>query len=248
MQGTVAKMDNLQSLFDHMKIEMSKQTDDIMTRIDEKLIPFRVEMQELRSENEKLKEKIKNLEKHKRSNNLILYGVKEAEKSTDNLIEIIKKKFKDDLNITIEDRDINMIYRIGKNNIENGKDRPILLAFVNFWKKNSIMANKKKLKNVYVSEDYPKEILDMRKKLQPNLEEERKKGNYAYINYDKLVIKQGKPGNEKRKRELSTSPKAKEHPRKQQVSTKTHRLNAFDLMRHRSNSLTSANSPTDQNA
>ncbi|XP_047032533.1 uncharacterized protein LOC124639300 [Helicoverpa zea] len=242
-------MENLQSFFDQMKIEMSKQTDDIMTRIDEKLIPFRLEMQELRSENEKLKEKLYNLERHKRINNLIVYGMKETEKSTVNLIEIIKRKFKEDLNITFEDRDVNTIYRIGKNNQENGKERPILLSFVNLWKKNEIMANKKKLKNIYVSEDYPKEIIDIRRKLQPKLEEERKKGNYAFINYDKLVIKQGKPGNEKRKREPSTSPNAKEqHPSKQQSSVKTHRLNAFDVMRNRSNSLPPTNLPTVQNA
>lgn len=236
-------MDNLQTFFDQIKIEMSKQTEDIMTRIDEKLVPFTLEMQELRSENEKLKEKIYNLEKQKRLNNLILYGVKETETSTENLIEIVKKKFKDDLNIIFENRDVNMINRIGKYNTENERERPILLTFVNLWKKNEIMANKKKLKNVFVSEDYPKEVLDTRKKLLPKLEEERKKGNYAFINYDKLVIKQGKPGNEKRKRESSTSPNVIENPRKQQLSAKTHRANAFDLMRNRSNSLPSANLP-----
>ncbi|GBP04928.1 hypothetical protein EVAR_3810_1 [Eumeta japonica] len=110
------------------------------------------------------------------------------------------------------------------------------------------MPNKKKLKNVYVSEDYPKEILDTRKKLQVKLEEQRKKGNYAFINYDKLIVKQGKPGNEKRKREPSSSPTKKEHPRKQQFSAKAYRLNAFDVMRNRSNSLPSANLPNDQNA
>lgn len=227
---------------------MSKQTEDIMTRIDEKLVPFRLEMQELRSENEKLKEKIHNLEKHKRLNNLILYGIEETEISTANLIQNIKKKFKDDLNITFEDRDVNKINRIGKKNAENERERPVLLTFVNLWKKNEIMANKKKLKNVYVSEDYPKEILDARKKLLPKLEEERKKGKYAFINYDKLVVKQGKPANEKRKREQSTSPNVIEHPRKQQLPTKTHRLNAFDVMRSRSNSLTSDNLPTVQKA
>lgn len=241
-------MNNLQSFFDQMKIEMTKQTDDIMMRIDEKLVPFRLEMQELRTENEKLKEKIYHLKKHKRLNNLILYGVKETEKSTVDLIEIIKKKFKDDLGITLEQRDVNTIYRIGKNKMENEKERPILLVFVNLWKKNEIMANKKKLKNMYVSVDYPKEILDTRKKLLPKLEEERKKGNYAFINYDKLIIKQGRPGNEKRKREQTTSPNIKEHPRKQQMSAKTYRLNAFDVMRNRSNTLSSANLPTDQDA
>lgn len=241
-------MDNLQSFFDQMKIEMSKQTEDIMARMDEKLVPFRLEMQELRSENEKLREKIHNLEKQKRFNNLILYGVKETETSTANLIETIKTKFKDDLNISFEDRDVNMVHRIGKNTTNNRRERPILLSFVNLWKKNEIVANKKKFKNLYVSEDYPKEILDMRRELLPKLEEERKKGNYAYINYDKLVVKQGKPGNEKRKREPSNSPKEIEHHHKHQLLAKTNRKNAFDMMRNRSNSLTSANLPPVQKA
>lgn len=95
-------MDNLQSFFDQIKIEMSKQTDDIMTRINEKLVPFKLEMQELRLENEKLTENIYSLKKHKRLNNLILNGVKETEKTIANLIEIIKKKFKDDLGIRLQ--------------------------------------------------------------------------------------------------------------------------------------------------
>ncbi|XP_061725389.1 uncharacterized protein LOC133531275 [Cydia pomonella] len=103
--------------------------------------------------------------------------------------------------------------------------------------------NKKKLKNAYAAEDYPKEVLDRRRELYSKLEEEREKGKYAFIKYDKLVIKEGKPGNEKRKREASSSPNVTEQPRKQQSTTKTHRLNAFDVMRNRCNSLSTPNSP-----
>ncbi|CAH0714155.1 unnamed protein product, partial [Brenthis ino] len=47
----------------------------------------------------------------------------------------------------------------------------------------------------------------VRKQLQPQLEEERKKGNIAYLKYDKLIVK--KPTDktrDKRKREDSGSP------------------------------------------
>lgn len=242
-------MDNLQKLFDQVKLEMANQTKEIIAQLDEKLQPFTREIQDLKLENEKLKEKIYYLEKHQRINNLVLYGIEESEKSIHTLTEIVKKKFKDDLNILVEDRDINMIYRIGKIDKNNTKARPIMVSFVNNWKKSDIMKNKNKLKNnVYASEDYPKEILNKRKELLPRLIEEKKKGNYVMMNYDKLIIKEGRPGNDKRKREISTSPSGSEQPRKQHLTTKTSRLNAFDLMRNRSNSLPFGSHPSEQKA
>ena len=164
----------------------------IIAQLDEKLAPFTREIQELKLENESLREKVYHLEKPQRNNNLILYGIKESEKSSHTLMETIKNKFRDDLNVFVEDRDINMIYRIGKTDLKKEKIRPILISFVNNWKRSDIMKNKNKLKNnVYASEDYPKEILDKRRELLPKLIEEKKKGKYAVLNYDKLIIKEG---------------------------------------------------------
>lgn len=230
-----------------MKIEMSNQTKQIVAQLDEKLAPFTREIEELKTENEILREKINYLEKNRRINNIILYGIKENETTSFCLMELIKKKFKGDLNISVDSRDINSVYRLGKK-VKDSKGRPILISFVNNWKKNEIMKNKKKLINAFISEDYPKEVLDRRRELQSQLKEEREKGNYVYINYDKLVIKEGKTGNEKRKRDLSSSPSAIEQPRKQQLTAKTNRLNAFDLMRNRSNSLPTANPLPDTEA
>lgn len=92
-------MDNLQKLFDQVKIEMSNQTKEIIARLNEKLVPFTRKIQKLKSENETLRGKIHYLEKHQRINNLILNGIKESENSKYTLMEIVKKKFKDDLNI-----------------------------------------------------------------------------------------------------------------------------------------------------
>ncbi|CAH2087570.1 unnamed protein product [Euphydryas editha] len=151
---------DLQLLFDQIKLEMAKQTKDIIAQMDEKLIPLKQELQEMRAENETLKEKLYYLEKHRRTNNIILYGIKESEKSPANLMEIVIKKIKEELNITVEGRDINSLYRIGKNATKNEKGRPILLSLVNNWMKIDIMKNKKKFKDAYASEDYPKEVLD----------------------------------------------------------------------------------------
>lgn len=236
--------DQFQLLFNKMKIEMQNQTESItntiMDRMDEKLKPILEENRNLKIQIQKLENKIEYLERDKKSNNIIIYGLKEGEKSTTELINYTKQKFQEELDITLGDYDINRIYRIGK--ITNkGRPRPTLLSFTNGWKKSEIIKNKKKSKVLYIADDYSKETLEKRKALLPKLKEERNKGNIAYLKYDELIIKENSTANEKRKREPSASPYANSQPRKQQVtsfSPKKNRTNAFELMRGRSNSLT----------
>lgn len=244
-----------QLLFDKMKLEMQHQsveitetvTNNIMSRLDEKLIPIIEENKNLRLKIESQEKEIEYLKKEKRDNNIIIFGVNEIEKTTLELMDNIKKPFKSDLNIDIEKNAINNIYRIGKRSIESNKPRPVLCSFVNGWIKNEIMRNKKHLKEIYVTEDYPKEVLAKRKALQAEMMEERKKGNIAFLKYDKLVVKGKETTNDKRKRE--TSPHSSDsQPKKQQVTVpcKINRTNAFDVMRMRSNSLTNTSSNKQQ--
>lgn len=244
-------MNDFEKFFDKLKLEMSqqmsKQTNDIISQIDDKINPIILELKELKLENHHLKEKIENLEKHKRRNNIIIHRMKETEKTNLDLMEIMREKIKKELDISVSEKDIDNIYRIGKVNQGSEKIRPILITFLNGWIKNKIMMNKNKFKDIYVSDDYPKEVIAKRKELQTRLLEERKKGNFAVIKYDKLVIKEGNNGKEKRKRETSSSPKTQTQPRKQYVTSKANRINAFDVMRSRSNSLSSFSQTTEQN-
>ncbi|KAJ0172549.1 hypothetical protein K1T71_011688 [Dendrolimus kikuchii] len=100
------------------------------------------------------------------------------------------------------------------------------------------MRNKKKLKELYITEDYSKETLEIRKQ----------KGNLAYIKYNKLIVKENSRAIDKRKREKSTSPQVELQPRKQQTlnSSKNNRINAFDMMRGRSHSLSTISTTTKQ--
>ncbi|KAJ8726769.1 hypothetical protein PYW08_015626 [Mythimna loreyi] len=233
-------MDNLQIFLEQIKVEMANQTKEIIAQMDEKLVPFSREMEQLKLENQELKSKISDLEKNRRANNIIIYGLKENEISSSHLLESVIEEIKKDLNITVTDRDINTIRRIGKLTLKNEKPRPILVSFVCNWQRNDILKNKKKLKDIHISEDYPKDVIRKRKELLPKLTEERKKGNYAIISYDKLIIRKGNPGMEKRKRDSSTSPAMYNQPRKQPATAKENRINAFDLMRGRSNSFSAS--------
>lgn len=234
--------EQFQLLFDKMKIEMQNQTTEltntILEKMEEKLKPVLEENQILKLKVEKLEKKVELLERDKKSNNIIIHGLAEKEQSTLGLIECIKKCFLDELGITIENFEINKIYRIGAIN-QNGKPRPTLLALTCGWKKTEIMRNKKKLNELYITEDYSKETLEIRKSLQPKLMEERQKGNLAYFKYDKLIVKENPKAIDKRKRDESTSPQVELQPRKQQTISKSkdNRINAFDVMRGRSHSL-----------
>lgn len=242
--------EQFQLLFNKMKIEMQNQTieltNTILDRMEEKLKPVLEENKILKLKVESMEKKVERLEKDKKRNNILIHGLEEKENSTLDLIINIKNCFLKELDITLEDYDINKIHRIGKKN--NEKPRPTLLSLVSEWKKNEIMRNKKKLKELYITEDYSKETLEIRKSLHPKLMEERKKGNLAYLKYDKLIVKEKSKAIDKRKREVSTSPQDDLQPRKQQTlsSSKNNIVNAFDILTSRSHSLSSISTTTKQ--
>ncbi|XP_022820328.1 uncharacterized protein LOC111352198 [Spodoptera litura] len=218
-----------QMLFEKMKIEMQNQTAElkesitksIMDTMDEKLSPIIEENKKLKSEVEKLQKEIEHLRRGERSNNIMIFGLEELETSTGKLLNKMKGIFKNDLNITLEDNEINKIHRIGNKNNERNKPRPILCSFVTNWKKNEIMKNKKSLSKIYITEDYSKEVLEKRRALKTELDKERQKGNVAYLKHDKLIVKENYSSHEKRKRDVSASPSSSSsyqmQPRKQQT-------------------------------
>lgn len=107
-------MEDFEKFFDKIKIEMSNQTKVIITQMNEKIAPLIRELHELKSENTDLKEKISSLEKQKRKNNIIIYGMKEEENPSIDLIKVTIDKIKIDLDIKIDKRDIDNIYRLEK--------------------------------------------------------------------------------------------------------------------------------------
>ncbi|GBP07884.1 hypothetical protein EVAR_78051_1 [Eumeta japonica] len=96
------------------------------------------------------------------------------------------------------------------------------------------------INTIYRIEDYTKEVLEKRKLLQTRLKEERMKGNFAYLKYDKLVVKDNNITKEKGKRKISSSPKNNTQVKKQTwPPSQGNRRNAFDVTRGRSSSLSS---------
>lgn len=226
-----------QILFDKMKVEMEKQTNIIFEKMNEKLEPLISDNKILKNKIEILEKKIEYLEKDTKKKNILVFGIEEKENTSFELLQKVQDIIKMDLKIILEQNDIMRIHRIGINKVN--KIRPVLIGFTNCWKRNEILKLRKNLKTVYVTEDFPKSVLEKRKSLQPQLLEERAKGNLAYIKYDQLIVKENNLNKEKRKRDQAMSPESQMQAKKlvrNNSINKENRKNAFDMMRPRSNS------------
>lgn len=204
---------NMELLLQKLEEKLDKQaeqitqsvTRNVMEAIDDKMNTIIEENNYLKNKISELETKIKSLETAKRKNNLVFFGVEEEGKTETELVDHIKD-IVEDTGVQMNSQEISNLYRIGKKT-EN-RSRPVVVSLTTMWKKHLILKNKSSLPpNIYVKEDYSKEILEKRKQLQPQLEEEKKKGNIAYLKRDQLIVVKSKDNNrEKRKRETSSSP------------------------------------------
>lgn len=183
----------------------SSVTKNVMEALDEKMKLIMKENSTLKAKVTELETEVKFLKDEKRKNNLVFFGIEEIGKTECELVDCIKDLIVDS-GTHLDSSEISKIYRIGKQ--VNNKNRPVVVTITTLWKKHLILRNKSHFpQGTYIKEDYTKEVLEKRKQLQIQVEEERKKGNVAFIKYDKLVIKKTRDNNiEKRKREESGSP------------------------------------------
>lgn len=182
-------------------------TKNVMEALDEKMKLITEENHILKSKVSDLEQKLRNMEQDKRKNNLVFFGVQELGKSEIELVDNIKEIITD-MGVYLDSHEISNLYKIGKRS--SNKNRPVVVSITTMWKKRMILKNKSNLPSgIYVMEDCSKEVLETRKQLKPQLEEEKKKGNIAFLIQDKLIVKKPTDKNrEKRKREGSDSPKS----------------------------------------
>lgn len=185
-------------------------TQNINSILEEK---FKILDEKYENLNEKLENQEKRiyfLEKQARIKNIVFFGIEETETSYQMLetiiINFVKKYFSLDLN----HRDIQEVKRIGK---KGERPRPIITTFITLGTKIKIFKERREALRetiYYITEDYPKQILEKRKELQEQAKLEREKGNTVKIKYDKLVIqaKNKTAGNNNNKRLLTLSPES----------------------------------------
>lgn len=203
MELLLLKLD--EKLNQQTKIITLSVTQNVMEALDEKLKIITEENARLKDKISTLEQKVEVMEREKRKYNLVFFGIEEIGKSEAELVDHLKDTIIE-TGTHLSSQEISNIYRIGKN--KNVKNRPVVISVTSLWKKHMILKNRSQMPpGVYVEEDYPKEIIEKRKELRAQMEEERKKGNIAFLRYDKLIVKKSSGINrDKRKREGHDSP------------------------------------------
>lgn len=144
------------------------------------------EVQKVKCDIEKLQKNYEFLNRELIKKKLIIFGLHENE--NENLQIMLTKFFKEKLN----QDDFNIweiadAKRMGK---RDSTSRGIKIELTSKFRKMKILENSKLLKgtNVKIQPEYTKQVMDERKILQPFLKDAKKKGQKAYLVYNKLII------------------------------------------------------------
>ncbi|CAG9137859.1 unnamed protein product [Plutella xylostella] len=215
------KEDMVVALTDKLEEKLKDSETRIITLVnantDEKNLNIQQEVENLKRTNEEHEERLRTLERQIRQRNLVLFGVSDEENSYEELETLIKGVIEGSLEVTLNASEIEFARRMGKKSGEN-RPRPIVFAVTTLGKKIKILQNKNKLENTgsYIKEDFPPKVLEKRKVLQKQLQEEISKGNTAKIVYDRLIVI-----NKSNKRSLSISPPQKQQQQQEKPIAKT---------------------------
>lgn len=183
----MSDMERIERMFQHI--------DGNMKQMDGKLDALVQEIKDIKEDNVKLKEQVakqeerlEKLEREIRRKNIVVKGItdneNESEAETAEKIYTVLHKIGPNIDMKV---DIDEIRRIG-NYKKEGK-RPILVKLTKDSMRSTIL-NTKNLKGteIWIDEDYPKNIQEERKLLIPQMKEARQRGYKAYIRYNKLIV------------------------------------------------------------
>lgn len=170
--------------------EFIRKNDEIINKIkdtDDNINKFMEKLQLNTDKITDLEKRFKSYEDGYRRKNLLLFNF--PEKNNEKIYDLekeIESIFQDVLKISINLKDIDFIKRIGKN---QGK-RPVLIRFLALRSKFTVLRSVNNLKgtNLVISEDFPVDVREERKKLYPFWKAARKQNKPAYMKYNKLVI------------------------------------------------------------
>lgn len=222
-----------------------KVTQNINCILEDKLQLFNEKYENLREKCENQEKRLYFLEKQARKNNIIFFGIKETETSYSNLENIILNFIKEHFSQELDRWNIQEVRRIGK---KGERPRPIIVTFSTLGTKINLFKNEIALKNTgfYMTEDFPRNILEKRKELQEQAKIEKEKGNLVKIKYDKLVIIEKNKTAVNNKRMLSSSPEnstTKGAETKTKTNTQANKKNKTQTQSRRTSSLSESVAP-----
>lgn len=137
-----------------------------------------------------LREQVIDLQSRSMRDNLLFTGIAEAEGNVvEDTANVVQNLLEQKLEIPKEDVDIDRCHRIGVRR-RDGRPRTIVVKFRRSNDRERVKKNAAKLKNtnIYINEQFPREIEERRKKLRPILKQAKRDGKRAVLVRDKLYI------------------------------------------------------------
>lgn len=179
--------DNLSSkdLLKYLVLETRQQKQELQNSIENLTRTVHTSEQkilQLEEENKQLKQKIRDLARKDKKNNIIIFGVQQEQNEI--ITELVINLFKR-INVEVNLQDINNVYRFGKSNI-----RPIIVELTTYLKKHEIIKSGYKLKgsNIAISNDLIQEDRESNNILRQHLKSAREKQLSAKIKNNKLYV------------------------------------------------------------
>ena len=206
MEPVLQELRNIKSDFAELLKSVSNATDcqkDYSTRIldilntklsdmEQKITTLENKQSAIQMENYQLREKLIKIESQSRRDNLLMDGIPESAGETwDDCREKVYKILEDKMKIdNARGIMISRCHRLGPKRAEGARPRTIIFKLHWYGDREKIWSSKSNLKdtNVFLSEDYPAEIQQRRKKLFPILKAARQQRMKASLSVDKLMI------------------------------------------------------------
>jgi len=152
-------------------------------------LTYKVEQQEiavlkLQEDYANLSKLLESLKSDKKKNNLMIFGLQQTSESLiDNVVNLINKK----VGVEIEKRDINNIFRVGKNRSDK---RPVLVQFVTYVKKREVLLSAKNLKGtgIFINNDLSPQEREKQKVLRSHYHLARSMHHNVRITDNSLIV------------------------------------------------------------
>lgn len=166
------------------KQELKSIIEAVEVRITLKIEDINRRLSKVEKQNQLFEEKIEQLERKSKENNIIIFGLKHPAQNIS--VDFITSEFRRLIEVDIQELDIKNFYALGKT-----ETAPIKVEFVSILKKNSILTNSKKLKgtNITISNDLTIKQREENKTLRKHLNLARQDENTnCFIKRNKLYV------------------------------------------------------------
>lgn len=166
-------LEKLETLINKKTLEIRSEINAINKSINKKLIEFEENFK-------KIEEKITNIERANRKNNILIFGIQTDQ---DNLLKTTLSQINVIFECNLTEKDLNNIYFIGKNNA-------IVVEFISFLQKKNIIKQLYKLKGtgISIANDLCFEDRKVNRILVRHLKEAKSKNLKTYIKNFKLFV------------------------------------------------------------